>query len=270
MPSLGHSLVPPLPAPCLCSMRAPRTVSHPQTEQGAQRVTALPRDMADSGWTSWARERLQCPSRPVLLTSTLSFHLYPSTLLAAPLGSCPAPLPPLLAARTSLPGLRCRTQALGTRCSASSIPALFSFRGHPPKYPACWRQRPPQGPPGNALEILSLAGVSGAARGGGRQEGASQGEGCRPCRGEGRGQDPPGGFLAFGGGGGCSRPGGRPQECGLSADTHMSLLPGSQLTGAAGPGQGTQPGKRPGAGCSWSPAVEPQASRSFWGCSAQG
>lgn len=44
---------------------------------------------------------------------------------------------------------------------ASSIPALFSLRGRPPKYPARWRRRQPWGPPGNTLESLGLAGPSG-------------------------------------------------------------------------------------------------------------
>ena len=44
---------------------------------------------------------------------------------------------------------------------ASSIPALCSLRGRPPKYPARWRRRQPWGPPGNTLESLGLAGPSG-------------------------------------------------------------------------------------------------------------
>lgn len=72
----------------------------------------------------------------------------------------PAPSRPLwpLLSPPAPPGSKGHTQASGTGCSASSIPALFSFRGCPPKYPALWRQRQPCRPPGNTLESLGPAG----------------------------------------------------------------------------------------------------------------
>ena len=79
----------------------------------------------------------------------------------------PAPSHPLwpLPSPPAPPGSKCHTQASGTGCSASSIPALFSFRGCPPKYPALWRQRQPCRPPGNTLESLGPGrGASGAAK----------------------------------------------------------------------------------------------------------
>lgn len=131
---------------------------------------------------------------------------------------------------SSLPSFQRRTQPSGTPCSASSIPALFSLRGRPPKYPACWRRQQPRAP-GDALESLGLAGSCRRPARGWR--GCSWDGGCgEPRRGQGRTHS--GSLRAR------QRrrqlPGGRPQECGGHADTHIFLLPGSQLWGPrAGP-----------------------------------
>ena len=71
----------------------------------------------------------------------------------------PLPLPSGASSLPSCSAALRHTQASGTGCSASSIPALFSFRGCPPKYPVLWRRRQPRRPPGNTLESLSRAGV---------------------------------------------------------------------------------------------------------------
>ena len=184
------------------------------------------------------------PGRDVSVLRTAWPPLAGSPLLPAsrrvPLpSSAGASLPLLFSARS-----KGRTQASGTRRrSASSIPALFSFRGRPPKYPARWRQQQPRRPPGNALESLGRAGASRAAKpaaGGRAFQGRAGGEG----RGGRTGQDPPARLCGFGrGGGGSSQA--RRETSGMwrrGADTHIFLLPGSRLAGTAGRGREPGPG----------------------------
>lgn len=146
-----------------------------------------------------------------------------------PLPSPPAP-----------PGSKHHTQASGTGCSASSIPALFSFRGCPPKYSALWRQRQPHRPPGSTLESLgpTRVGASGAAK-------ATAGwwEGVPGMSRWGRAGQPRTHQCGFAGwaeaGAAAPRRGARPQECGVAVLTltfSCCLTPGARGDGGAGPG----------------------------------
>ena len=145
----------------------------------------------------------------------------------------PAPSRPLwpLPSPPAPPGSKCHTQASGTGCSASSIPALFSFRGCPPKYPALWRQRQPCRAPGNTLESLGPGrGASGAAK-------ATAGwrEGIPGMSRWGRARQPrthQHGFVGWAEAGAAApRRGLRPQECGVAVLTltfSCCLAPGAR------------------------------------------
>lgn len=206
-------------------------------------------------WTA-ASEGSDRPRDQSPLLASL-FPLLPPRASTGPLGpSLPSPArrsPPLLFSAQ----LKAPHPSLGDMVPASSIPALFSFRGRPPKYPARWRRQQPRGPPGNALESLGLAGASGPPN----QRlagGCSRDESCRERR---TGPGPTSAAFRFRRRRvAAPRPGGRPQECGSTALTLTFSCSRLPAPGTAGRGRQTGPGDtarlRPRAGWVRSPAKE--------------
>lgn len=126
--ALGTAPQQPSPGPALLGPRVSDPVPRMRTGDmgggGEWRHPGSPRDEAvlARGW--------EAPHWPQLLLSPMAAaREAPGRSLSLVLCWPPAPLcsPP--------PDSKCHTQASGTACAASSIPALFSFRGRPPKYP---------------------------------------------------------------------------------------------------------------------------------------